>query len=143
MMPPCVRMLVRVCELSNRSFSSSERLVGTGASAIRTSPVDQRGDGIPPQAAINPTWRDTLIFCGLLFHLRDSARKGCLFFNMYRYCKSTRHQICKYQRQIKKKATGKFFFSRFPLLFPISFSLLLICVGEPMVHYNWPLSSCR
>lgn len=26
---------------------------------------------------------------------------------------------------------------------PISFSLLLICGGEPMVHYNWPLSSCR
>lgn len=26
---------------------------------------------------------------------------------------------------------------------PTSFPLLLFCAGEPMVHYNWPLSSCR
>ena len=49
-------------------------------------------------------------------------------FNMHRYCKSTRHRSGKYQRQIKKKGTGKFF-SLPPPLHPYP-SLFYLSVAE-------------
>ncbi len=104
-MPPWVRMLVRF-----PTDSLARQSDGWYRSECHQnqSPVEQRGDGIPLQATINPTWRDTHLLWPL-FHLRDNSRKGCrFFFNTRRYCKSTRHSICKYQRQIKKKGTGKF-----------------------------------
>lgn len=94
------------------------------------SPVEQRGDGIPTQAAINPTWRDTLIFCGLYSISGTMQGKVVTFFsfNMHCYCKSTRHRSGKYQRQIKKKGTGKFF-SLPPPLHPYP-SLFYLSVAE-------------
>lgn len=61
---------------------------------------------------------------------------------LHHFCKSNRRRIRKLQRQIKKKATGKFLFA-YPSSSAMFFALLLICGRESMVHYNWPLSSCR
>lgn len=48
------------------------------------SPVEQRGDGIPPQAAINPTRRDTLIFCGL-YSIQGTMQGKVVFFFFSQY----------------------------------------------------------
>lgn len=64
MVPPCVRMLV---------CFPTDSLARQSASWYRSechpnqSPVEQRGDGIPPQAAINPTWRDTSVISSVAF----------------------------------------------------------------------------
>ena len=130
-------LLLCVCMLVCFPTDSLARHSGGGWYRSRChqnqSPVEQRGDGIPTQAAINPTWRGYSHLLWPLFHFRDNARKGCHFFfffpfNMHRYCKSTRHRSGKYQRQIKKKGTGKFF-SLPPPLHPYP-SLFYLSVAE-------------
>lgn len=126
-MPLCVRML-----LCFPTDSLARHSGGWYRSRCHQnqSPVEQRGDGIPTQAAINPTWRDTLIFCGLYSISGTMQGKVVTFFsfNMHCYCKSTRHRSGKYQRQIKKKGTGKFF-SLPPPLHPYP-SLFYLSVAE-------------
>lgn len=98
------------------------------------SPVEQRGDGIPPQAAINPTWRTLSSFVAFIpfkGQCKERLSFSFLFFlNMRCYCKSTRRRICKYQQQIKKKRTGKFF-SHPPPLHPYpSLSYLSVAASQ-------------
>lgn len=74
---PCVRMLVHF---------PTEFLVHKSDGWYRSesqqnqSPVDQRGDGIPPQAAIKSYMEGYSLLQWPLFHLKDIARKVCLFF---------------------------------------------------------------
>ena len=109
------------------------------------SPVEQRGNGIP-SAAINPTWRDTLIVRGLYSIPGTMQGKGCRFF--FSFSSSTTRVVTVNPRGAESanvsgelRRNGQE--SSSPSSSPRSFSLLLICGGEPMVHYNWPLSSCR
>lgn len=67
------------CVFSNRFFGSSERWLVQECHQ-NPSPVEQHGDGIPPQAAINPTWKDTFIFCGLYSISGTMQGKVVIFF---------------------------------------------------------------
>lgn len=127
MMPLCVHMLV--CFPTDSLARQSDGWYRSECHPNQ-SPVEQRGDGISPQAAINPTWRDTSVMSSVAFIPFKGQFKERLsfFFNMHRYCKSTRHRICKYQRQIKKKGTVKFF-SLPPPLHPYP-SLSYLSVAE-------------
>lgn len=133
-------MLVRMCFPTDSLARQSDAWYRSECHQNQ-SPVDQRGDGIPPLAAIHPTWRDSLIFCGLLFHLRDNARKGLFFSQRIVTVNPHDTESANISGKLRRKGTGRGFFP-LPFLHPYP-SLPLICGGEPMVHYNWSLSSCR
>lgn len=143
-------MCANACAFSNRVFGLTRTMAGRGTRATRTKaqltnvvteyhskqPYIQHGGILLSAVAFIP-------FQGQCKE-RFFAFFFCFFFSFFNkrhYCKSTRLRIGKFRRQIKKKGMQVLFTS--PSSSPISFSLLLICVGEPMVHYNWPLSSCR
>lgn len=117
-------LLLCVCMLVCFPTDSLARHSGGGWYRSRChqnqSPVEQRGDGIPTQAAINPTWRGYSHLLWPLFHFRDNARKGChFFFFSLSTCIVTvnPHDIeaANISGKLRRKGRGSSF--RFPLLF--------------------------
>lgn len=152
MMPPCVHLLVCVCVYMCFSTDSLGCQSDGGYRSqchLKQSPVEQHGMEYHPSShTFNLEGCSLLLWP--LFHLRDISKKRWSFFpffspKLHHYWVTVnphRAESANIVGKLRRKRTGKLF-SLTPPLQPYFVSLLLICGREPMVHYNWPLSSCR
>lgn len=116
---------------------------------LKQSPVEQHGMEYH-QSSHTFNLEGCSLLLWPLFHLRDISRKRWPFFSFFSpklhhyWVTVNPHgaESANIVGKLRRKRTGKFF-SLTPPLQPYFVSLLLICGREPMVHYNWPLSSCR